>query len=77
MINNAIYVGVFMVLSNNAMSENVLARKVLKFKSVHVTPLPFLRTYMLVPWKRPFTPFSYWFILFLGPFVGIYKVARC
>jgi hypothetical protein len=59
------------------MSGKVLARKVLGFKRVHVTPLTFLGTHLLVPWRTPFIPFLYWFVLFLGPFVGIYKVVRC
>jgi hypothetical protein len=68
---------VFTTLFKNAMSEKVLAGKVLEFKSFLVTPLTFLGTHLLVPWRTLFTPFLYWFVLFLGPFVGIYKVVRC
>jgi len=37
-INNTIYAGVFTVISKNAMSGKVLARKVLGFKCVRCDP---------------------------------------
>jgi hypothetical protein len=46
-INNTIYAGVFIVISKNAMSRKVLARKVLEFKCVQETPLTFLGTYLV------------------------------
>jgi len=52
------------------MSRKILARKVLGFKCVHVTPLTFLRTHLVVPWKILFTPFRYWFVIFLGLLKG-------
>jgi hypothetical protein len=39
-----------------------------------VTPLTFLGTHLLVPWRTPFTPFLYWFVLFLGPFGASIKL---
>jgi hypothetical protein len=77
MINNTIYAGVFTVLSKNAMSRKVLTRKVLRFKSVQVTPLTFLETHLVAHWKILLTSFRFWFVIFLGSFVGIYKVVRC
>jgi hypothetical protein len=61
---------VFTVISKNAMSRKVLARKVLGFKCVQVTPLTFLGTHLVAPWKMLFTPFRYWFVIFLGLLKG-------
>jgi hypothetical protein len=49
-------------LSKNAMYEKVLAKKVLGFRSVIVTPLTFLETNLVAPWIIQFTPlaFSFW-----------------
>jgi hypothetical protein len=43
-INNTIYTGVFTVISKNAMSGKVLARKVLGFKCVRCDPPHFPRS---------------------------------
>jgi hypothetical protein len=47
---------VFIIIFKNAMSRKVLARKVLGFKSVQVTPLTFLGTHLVAPWRMLFIP---------------------
>jgi hypothetical protein len=59
------------------MSIKVLDKKVLGFKCVLVTPLIFLKTHLVVPWRMLFIPFQYWFVLFLWLFMRIYKIIRC
>jgi hypothetical protein len=51
--------------------EKFWLRKVLGFKCVHVTPLTFLGTHLVAPWKMLFTPFMYWFVIFLGLLNGV------
>jgi hypothetical protein len=47
-----------MALSNNAMTVKVLARKVLGFKSVILTPFTFPGTNLVTPWIILFTLFK-------------------
>jgi hypothetical protein len=61
---------VFTVISKNAISRKVLARKVLGSKCVQVTPFTFLGTHQVAHWKMLFTPFRYWFVIFLWLFIG-------